>query len=380
MELFDNVLEEMNKHLSCENQNWLFGAGISCESNIPLMFPLTYRIERQIDNSENKKLYYEICNDLPESYHIEHVLSHIGDFIALADRSNFSCAYLKNKKYSIEEFQKLHAEIIKLIGETVRYGYREEDIENGTPEEIGTIEKPITSIENHRKFVKSFIDSKANLIPRSSIAFFTTNYDTLLEDALSLEKVSVNDGFVGTSIGFWDPGKSYNDTNRINIYKLHGSVDWIKDSEDGLIRTRYGVNYLDESSNLLIYPQATKYVETQKDPFATLFMKFRERLSSSKDHVLICAGYSFGDNHINSEIEVALKKRDNKTILIIFINEINAILKKWLNDDRISQNIFIANGKGIYHGSESCIKNQEYEFSWWKFSSLIDFLNEGEPA
>ena len=270
---FDNALEELRRHLDCENQNWLFGAGVSYESNIPLMNILTSRIKNLLKSGPYNVLYNEISDDLPADHHIEHVLSHIGDLIALSQRSKFNCAYVMKLKHTTEDFENLHNEIVKHIGETIRYGYKEED--EISPEKIGNIVKPIVSIENHRRFVKSLIDLKSNLLARSSISFFTTNYDTLLEDALALEKLNVNDGFMGSAIGFWNPGKSYNDLNSINIYKLHGSVDWIKDSEDGLIRMRYGVNYLKESSNVLIYPQATKYVETQKDPFATLFAKFR---------------------------------------------------------------------------------------------------------
>jgi len=45
MNRFDEMVEELNKHLECTNQNWLFGAGISFGANIPLMKVLTERIE-----------------------------------------------------------------------------------------------------------------------------------------------------------------------------------------------------------------------------------------------------------------------------------------------------------------------------------------------
>ena len=44
------VLQEVQALLECSNQNWLFGAGISCNSNIPLMYQLTTRIEKLITN------------------------------------------------------------------------------------------------------------------------------------------------------------------------------------------------------------------------------------------------------------------------------------------------------------------------------------------
>jgi len=380
MDLFDETIEELNKHLTCDNQNWLFGAGISYEANIPLMKTLTKRVENLLPKGNLRKLYDIISSDLPDDYHIEHVLSHIGDLIALSGRSRHSSVELKRKTYPTSEFVNLHSELVNQIGETIRYGYTESDTANGAPERVGTIENPIVDIVNHRNFVKALLSSKANLLARSSISMFTTNYDTLMEDALALEKLKVNDGFTGAAIGFWNPDVSFNGTSAISFIKLHGSVDWFKDLKVGLIRNRYGVNYLDSSANVLIYPQATKYVETQKDPFASLFAKFRERLYAPSEHVAISVGYSFGDYHINTEIDVALKAHGNKTTLLVFINDINDVLATWLKDQTIAEKIFIATSNGIYHGSDTLIsKSGMTTFNWWKFSELVRFLKDGEP-
>ncbi|HBX22454.1 MAG TPA: SIR2 family protein [Desulfotomaculum sp.] len=379
MEPFDETVDELNKHLACDNQNWLFGAGISYEANIPLMVTLTRRVEKLIPDGDFKRLYYDISDDLPDNYHIEHVLSHVGDYIAVSERSKHKSIELKGKKHTIDELVNLHSELVKHIGETIRYGYTEPDTVKGIPEKIGTIIEPIVDIKNHRDFVQTLISSKSNLLTRSSISIFTTNYDTLMEDALALEKQSVNDGFTGAAIGFWNPDVSFNSNYGLNLIKLHGSVDWLRDIKDGLIRNRYGVNYLESPSNVLIYPQATKYVETQKDPFASLFTKLRERLNSPFDHIFATAGYSFGDYHINSELELALKSQGNKTILIVFIDKINDTLLSWLKYEAMAKKIFIATGEGIYHSSETLIsKSGVAMLNWWKFSELTKFLKDGE--
>ncbi len=71
MDLFDETIEELNKHLTCDNQNWLFGAGISYEANIPLMKTLTKRVENIPPRGNLRKLYDIISSDLPADYHIE---------------------------------------------------------------------------------------------------------------------------------------------------------------------------------------------------------------------------------------------------------------------------------------------------------------------
>lgn len=383
MSNFDDIVEDLYRHLECDNQNWLFGAGISYESKLPIMAPLTKKVKSLLTDQDGaKKLYNAVESDLPEDHHIEHVLSHIGDLVALSERSKGNKVNYGGNDYTKDVLLKLHKVLVKHIADIMRYGYVE--AKNGKAEEVGTINKPIVSIEHHRKFVNAFLSLKSNLISRSSIAFFTINYDTLLEDALILEKQKIYDGFTGTAMGFWDPEISFKDPNSFHIYKLHGSVDWYSHEKDGVIRCRYGVNYLSEAENVLIYPQATKYVETQKDPFATLFTRFRNRLNSSKDNILVTCGYSFGDNHINGEIESAITRPGNKTILIVFIksdtkaSNLNELLLLWLNNKELSQKIFIATDKGIYHGSSSIIKKEDgKDLEWWSFKGLVDFLKGG---
>jgi NAD-dependent SIR2 family protein deacetylase len=57
---FESLVENLNQHLSSNRQSWLFGAGISCDANIPLMYPLTKRVKEIItdgDSIKNKDIY-----------------------------------------------------------------------------------------------------------------------------------------------------------------------------------------------------------------------------------------------------------------------------------------------------------------------------------
>jgi len=52
MEEFDNKLENLKLLLNSQSrQNWLFGAGISYDSKIPLMYPLTTRVENLVEDT-----------------------------------------------------------------------------------------------------------------------------------------------------------------------------------------------------------------------------------------------------------------------------------------------------------------------------------------
>lgn len=385
---FESIIEELRKQLDSSRQNWLFGAGISYKSNIPLMYPLTDRVKNIVvasDNDKDIEIYNLLTSELKDKSHIEHYLSHIGDLIALADRSKTQTATLGTIPFSKEELLNLHGSIIAAIGETVRYGYS-----NDGTEIIGDFSNPIVEIEHHIKFVKAIYSNRSNLLSRSKLTFFSTNYDTLLEDALGLEKFTVVDGFSGGAIAYWNPQFEFKDAhdlpNKCSLYKLHGSIDWHRDEKKGLVRTRYGTKYLANKSEIMIYPQATKYVETQKDPFSYLFNGFRNSLNSKEDNVLITCGYSFGDDHINSEIEAALSTRNNKTTLIAFAEEnpdsaivINKTLDAWLTNKQFGNRVYVAGKKGVYYNSIIPIQPIDMkDLFWWTFSGLTNFILTGD--
>lgn len=394
MDDFESLLETLNQHLlDAGHQNWLLGAGISYDANIPLMFPLTDRV-RQIVNAgtkeEPKEILTDLKQDLESDSHVEHYLSHLGDLIAIAERSRAKIAFINSNEYSLEQLLEAYVCIITAIGNTVRYGYKSENPDNGDPEEIGTAELPIVEINHHNDFVEALFSNRANLERRSKINFFTTNYDTLLEDALALRKKVMVDGFSGGAVGFWNPEKEFtravNDSNTCLLYKLHGSIDWHRDKDKGLVRARYGAKYLSDPANIMIYPQATKYVETQKDPFAFLFTGLRQALMSQSQNVFVTCGYSFGDEHINTEIETTLTSDENKTTVIAFINErpkegvvINSTLDKWLNHPKFGERVFVAGKLGLYNNSISPILPEGVEtLKWSRFAGLTQFLKTGE--
>ena len=119
----------------------------------------------------------------------------------------------------------------------------------------------------------------------------------------------------------------------------------------------------------------TKYIETQKDPFSTLFVKFRGSLKSKAQNIFVTSGYSFGDDHINAEIKSAITCPDNQTTLIVFIDNASSTPLDWLEDEELSKKIFIATKEGIYHRSNQIIKKEgEGDLAWWTFKGLTGFL------
>ena len=129
----EDDLEQFQALLNCPEQNWLLGAGISYSAKIPLMYPLTNRVLELInDDVDTLNLIQKIKSQLPPDLHIEHILSHLGDYAAIASRSHSKNVDICGEAFSLERIEKIHNIILKHIADTIRFGYVESPVkENG---------------------------------------------------------------------------------------------------------------------------------------------------------------------------------------------------------------------------------------------------------
>ena len=381
----DDLFLQVEEHLKCSEQSWLLGAGISFDAKLPLMYPLTNKVKKDIE-ANHKNIYDEIITplfeELPEHCHIEHVLSHLGDYAALAERNKEKKTIIRGKEVELAALEEAHNTILESISNVIRCGYVED--KDGNTVEEGSLSKPIVDIKSHIEFVDTLFNHASAGVHerRKAVNIFTTNYDTLLEDALALNKVSYWDGFDGGAVAhrtqkYGEPMPAKG--QRANLIKMHGSIDWFLCDKGYVWRVRENDLYPTADRRVLIYPQATKYVATQQDPFSTQFDLFRKSLNSSNSNILAVCGYSFGDDHINNEIEFALSKEENKTVLLAFLecrDEIPPCLEKWRSDS-FGSRVIIASISGLYIGTEGPFKRKDDDDYWWTFKGVTSVLKNG---
>lgn len=161
-------------------------------------------------------------------------------------------------------------------------------------------------------------------IPETEIKLevFTLNNDRVLEEYFKDEN-SVYSGFVSNRWVGFDRKHIDDDTynaGRINYYKLHGSIDWIR-MPDGTVKKKSVADETSEDNDIeIIYPflifgHGTKLFTV--DPFFSLLKAFNEKLMERKYFFII--GYSFFDPHINNLFfyELMNKTEQNKKMIII---------------------------------------------------------------
>ena len=97
--------------------------------------------------------------------------------------------------------------------------------------------------------------------------------------------------------------------------KLHGSITWTEDAH-GLFPSRE-LWPTHAPSKVMIFPTPAKQNSSLGSPYMDLFREFRSRIVREQS-VLITAGYSFGDEHLNNIIYQALTIPTFR--LIIFVD------------------------------------------------------------
>lgn len=176
--------------------------------------------------------------------------------------------------------------------------------------------------------VKSLAAWVARADYRLPVEIFTVNYDLLVETALERLGVPYFDGFVGnlnarfrTELVESLPGteNSFVPSLFARLWKLHGSVNWARANEGHQI-VRIG-QPVPEGLPAAIYPSDAKYEESRRVPFVVLQDRLRHALHTPETIVLI-AGYSFGDEHLNEMIFDAAARRERSEFVVFCYSDL----------------------------------------------------------
>lgn len=196
----------------------------------------------------------------------------------------------------------------------------------------------------HKDFLKRIISRESHL---NKVNIFTLNYDLLIEKSAEELGIIVNNGFFGFTVRKFNPSyysidyhvKGFNKVKpfnkSINLYKLHGSINW-KEDENAI---PYGIveqqpifengKLVIKSEDNIIYPIQTKIKQSLDLPYSEMFRAFVNHINS-KNSTLIVIGYSFFDNHVNDIIANALSNPDFNLVVFSYSKETDRNISKFL--------------------------------------------------
>ena len=243
------------------------------------------------------------------------------------------------------------------------------------------------SSPQHERFLSRLSMQKR----RGPLDIFSLNYDTLLEASLDALRLPYTDGFWGTNRAWFDE-RSFAETGEgksCRIFKLHGSVNWIRDAS-GYVRRVPAANGNTLEEPIVIYPSEQKYLQTQFGVYETLMGRFRGRLRmvEKKNSFLIVLGYSFNDLHINEAICDAVNVKGSNLTVVAFVGPEEEKDRQRQRLDKFNDlcdnrfNAFIGcgcTGSFIGNAVEQSEAQPFLEAELWKFENL-SMLIAGEPT
>ena len=367
-EPFSNAVSHFKQLISSSNGlTFLMGAGCSKCAGLPLTMELTQMIADEDSINDQSKAILEAVKanfaDATDS-HIEDYLSEIGDLLAITARraergANDNKVSVGAEEYTAEDLHFTSDQIKRAVARAIE----------------GTVD-----ISTHRDFVAAVHKPIRVGRPVSSqpVEYLVLNYDTIVEDALALESITYADGLHGGTTGWWDPLTFDERGLSARVIKLHGSIDWRQLPHEEFPRRIAQSIEIGGRDDLpvLIWPASTKYREAQLDPFAQLLERARIaiRPAAGLQRFLVVCGYSFGDSHINQELDKALRESQGKLTLAAFTNENRptGLLKKWFEDEEVREQVLLFANRGFYHHDKMEVSPED--LLWWQFENLTRML------
>jgi len=153
---------------------------------------------------------------------------------------------------------------------------------------------------------------------RYAIDLFTANYDPVTDVLLDIAKeqgLRAYDGF--GLFARWEPDLFDWSEPGIKVFRLHGSMSWIRDGNRIFNSRDYNLRESGPQKHLLIYPGFKG--DPERDHLDEVFqftqMKLRTALKSSS--ALVAIGYSFRDQAINDAIREAMDANSGLRILVL---------------------------------------------------------------
>lgn len=209
------------------------------------------------------------------------------------------------------------------------------------------------------------------------LSIITTNYDRLAEYAASFSKAIVCTGYSQNYIGHFSNAIHQNPlttlrgfSGQVNIWKVHGSLDWFKTSGEENIQfpLRQTIPYNYKPS--IVTPGLSKYFETHNEPYRTIFAQADNEIDSANG--FLCIGYGFNDIHVQPKLIERIKSKP----IIVITKELTPKTKQSILNGNCKQYILMeeinSTDTKIYSSSfgEHIIPNVNY----WTLSEFLKLI------
>ena len=158
---------------------------------------------------------------------------------------------------------------------------------------------------NHFSAVNKLIEVFYEAHPQK-MDIITSNYDRVLEYAISRLGYNYTDGFTGKQLSKFDKD-NFKTKNIINLMKVPGSLNWFSFNNGyPFFLTGEYEDKINDLKSLMILPSNLKYQDTLQEPYRTIITKSDVITEQAKSFLVV--GFGFNDEHITPKLDDQIKK------------------------------------------------------------------------
>lgn len=213
----------------------------------------------------------------------------------------------------------------------------------------------------------------------AEIEIVTTNYDCLIEYAASQTEAYVNCGcsqsHIGKFIGFEHKNqfaKLIDYEGCINIYKIHGSLDWFVDDNGRMDSYPNITSIPTKMKPCIITPGTNKYERALEDPHRYLMSSVDRLFKEASGYM--CIGYGFNDKHIQPNLLKTAIDR-NKRILIVTKDLTEKIKSEIIAKAKNYIIVYSDGAKGTkFKSSSEAIEIVDETTEYWKLEEFMSII------
>lgn len=174
----------------------------------------------------------------------------------------------------------------------------------------------LQSLQNSTMFPLSKLIGHMFKSSIKTINIVTTNYDRLAEYACDQGGIHHYSGFTHGFYRQLSAPSKITSTRTVNIWKVHGSLDWFQSPLDDTVALSNINSIPDGYQPQIVTPGSQKYQKTHLEPFRSIINNADQALSQAGSY--LCIGYGFNDEHIQPKLMTRCIRQNTPITIITY--------------------------------------------------------------
>lgn len=238
-----------------------------------------------------------------------------------------------------------------------------------TPEDMKVFHD---SISNPSLFPLGSLLKHMFLSTAKELNIITPNYDRLAEYACEQEGIHHYNGFSHGFIGRTVKKDYLTCSRQVNIWKVHGSLDWFS-NDSGVITSLRNINSIPlKWTPLIVTPGIEKYRSTHREPYKTVIHESDNIMDRASSY--LCVGFGFNDEHIQTKLVNRCAKYGASVIIIT--HKLTEATKSFIDSGNVTNYLAIESCENSSSRIYSSILDESIDVlgDYWSLNGFLKLI------